>query len=205
MADIGPWDIIKDVKGVLNQLIEEKAPQMKKEGDSRYYMIEDNKNPKNDRNVKVTYSQAGNPLSAEEYHNDGSVTTYNTADEFFKTLDRDATDYTIMSAPIDVFTPDKINSLPDEYLAGATTYFDSKTQGQLIPADVFTLENYGVWGLGDRRHYGIPYTDSEGVSTKYNPGYPTYTQRYLEALRNRAADNGALWGGEYYDDRSQRA
>lgn len=194
MADFTPWDIVTDVKGVLNKLVDEKAPEMKKEGESRHYMIEDNKNPNNDRNVKVTYSQAGTPLRAEEYHNDGSTTKYDTADDFFKTLDMDATDYTIMSAPIDVFTPDKIKSLPDDYLAGASVFFDSDAQGQLIPANVFTLENRGVMGVGDRRHYG---------GWGFYPGAPTYTQNYLNVLRLRDTMGDAIFGEEDYSPRGR--
>lgn len=124
------------------------------------YLIEDNNNPKNDRYVRITYDQAsGAPTSIEEFFDDNTKILYNKADDFYKTLERDATDYTIVSAPIDVTGPSKIKELSDEndhYLSHATTFFDSASDGQLLPDAVFNYRNRGLRLFGDRRNFSGP-------------------------------------------------
>lgn len=161
------------------------------------YLIEDNNNPNNDRYVRVTYSPTESgmvPLYVDEYRNNGQSIRYNSAKEFFDSIRRNG-NYTIVSAPVDVTSPNAVKDLSDEndyYLSHATAFYDTEADGEINPEEVFSFGRTGVHGVGDRRNFRRDPGDT------YAPGSSPWIYWYRDGKIRRGTRNRALVGSPVF-------
>lgn len=161
------------------------------------YLIEDNNNPNNDRYVRVTYSPTESgmvPLYVDEYKNNGQSIRYNSAKEFFDSIKRNG-NYTIVSAPVDVTSPNAVKDLSDEndyYLSHATAFYDTEADGEIDPEEVFSFARTGAPGVGDRRNF---YRNPGDI---HAPGSSPWIYWYRDGRIRRDTRNRALVGSPVF-------
>ena len=181
------------IEGLFDDVRDVLTPQQNEQAEpfSLHYLIEDNNDPANDRNVSILYDPyTGAPISAEEYYDNGEKIKYDTAKDLFDTINNNG-NYTVISAPIDIYGPRNISALGDA-TNSATVYHDTGVDGPISPETVFNLGNYGVRAIGDRRGWG----KSSAIGNMYYPGYPSFENTYRNGLLRRGARNSTLWGND---------
>lgn len=153
------------------------------------YTVRDNDNSK-ERRLDVGYDKSGRISGVRDFTGKNKATGYygkNAISDFFKNnFDMDATNYTVSSAPVDIYDPDEV---PQEYHDKATVFFDSQDDGAFIPSRIFNMiENPGARWFGDRRKTpNSPKPDSE---------FYDFVKEYRkEKIKNNTADR-AMFGTE---------
>lgn len=133
------------------------------------YTVRDNDNDR-ERRIDVGYDNDGRISGVREFSGKDPDTGYYGATgyygkqaiaDFFKdNFDMDATNYTVSSAPVDIYDP---NDVPQEYHNQATVFFDSQADGPFIPSRIFSLNgNLGARWFGDRKKSpNMPMNDRE--------------------------------------------
>lgn len=128
-------------------------PERYKEGHyvDRSYLVTDNNTDK-DKYIKVYFhEETGRPIGVREYQDDGSyisITSPQRVDDYFQRMKEASNNYTITSAPIDIFTPDEIDESSHDK---ADVLYDTVAMGEFNPQEVFAINNTGVRRFGTRR------------------------------------------------------
>ena len=148
------------------------------------YTVHDTDNDK-ERRIDVGYDKQGKISGVRDFTGKNSANGYygkEAISDFFKNnFDMDATNYTVSSAPIDIYDP---KDVPDEYHNKATVFFDSKLDGAFIPSKIFSMNNYGARWLGDRK--------SDAVKTRPDQEVQDFIQRLRDARIQRGPIDNTL-------------
>lgn len=158
-----------------------------REIESRSYMITNNDTGE-DSYIKVYYDPVFNDKVRVEEYIDGKVISHDTPDSikgFFNDMQKQK-DISVFSAPVDVYEP---SEWPEEYNDEATVFYDSTVDGKKPYANIFSRDNYGVRGLGNRKSKIYRQQVDQ-------PNYQSFEDRYRDAKRQLATRNNTLRGAE---------